>query len=149
MKAISLWEPFGSLLAAGLKKYETRGWKTDYRGLIAIHAAKRKIQPDDLKPMMGHWQLQRFLYPTPNSHKLYEPPYGCVIAVCELLDCQPTEALSVSAQERAVGDWSPGRWAWELDVVRVLPQPIPARGYQNIWNWTPPESSQETPEQPI
>lgn len=41
MKAISLWQPWASLIAAGVKSIETRGWPTNYRGQIAIHAAKR------------------------------------------------------------------------------------------------------------
>ena len=41
MKALSLWQPWASLIAAGVKKVETRHWPTAYRGPIAIHAAKR------------------------------------------------------------------------------------------------------------
>lgn len=44
MKAISLWQPWASLIACGAKPYETRGWAPP-RGLIgqtiAIHAAKK------------------------------------------------------------------------------------------------------------
>ncbi|TRU31740.1 MAG: ASCH domain-containing protein [Microcystis aeruginosa Ma_QC_B_20070730_S2] len=43
MKAISLWQPWASLVANGLKLYETRGWPTKYRGVLAIHAAKRPL----------------------------------------------------------------------------------------------------------
>ena len=31
------------------------------------------------------------------------------------------------------GDWTPGRWAWQLDDVDVLPEPIPATGRQGWW----------------
>lgn len=44
MKAISLWQPWASLIACGAKPYETRSWSPP-RGLIgqpiAIHAAKK------------------------------------------------------------------------------------------------------------
>lgn len=44
MKAISLWQPWASLIACGVKPYETRDWAPP-RGLIgqpiAIHAAKK------------------------------------------------------------------------------------------------------------
>lgn len=43
MKAITLWQPWASLLACGAKGYETRSWATSYRGQIAIHAAKKDI----------------------------------------------------------------------------------------------------------
>jgi activating signal cointegrator 1 len=39
MKVLSLWQPWASLVAHGLKKIETRGWDaTPYRGPLAIHA---------------------------------------------------------------------------------------------------------------
>ena len=37
--------------------------------------------------------------------------------------------------EMAIGDWTPGRYAWELDNIELLPLPIPARGRQGLWNW--------------
>jgi hypothetical protein len=37
MKAISLNPPYGTLIAAGLKRVETRSWHTSYRGPPAIH----------------------------------------------------------------------------------------------------------------
>lgn len=39
MKALTIWQPWASLLVSGQKKYETRSWATAYRGPIAIHAA--------------------------------------------------------------------------------------------------------------
>ena len=61
MKAITLWQPWASLIACGAKKYETRSWATRYRGPIAIHAAKKypanspyhiqvEINPDRSQP---------------------------------------------------------------------------------------------------
>lgn len=44
MKAITIWQPWASLLAHGMKQYETRSWATKYRGPIAIHAAKRPVR---------------------------------------------------------------------------------------------------------
>ena len=41
MKAITVIQPWASLLAEGAKLYETRSWKTNYRGEILIHAGKK------------------------------------------------------------------------------------------------------------
>lgn len=43
MKALSLWQPWATLIANGAKQIETRSWSTSYRGPILIHAAKRKV----------------------------------------------------------------------------------------------------------
>ena len=44
MKALTIWQPWASLLVSGRKKYETRSWATAYRGPIAIHAAMRPVR---------------------------------------------------------------------------------------------------------
>jgi hypothetical protein len=41
MKALTLWQPWASLVALSEKKVETRVWETRYRGPLAIHAAAR------------------------------------------------------------------------------------------------------------
>ena len=64
MKAITIKQPFASLIAAGLKEYEFRTWKTKYRGEILIHAGKGV----DKKAM------KKF------EHLNLEYPSGCIIA---------------------------------------------------------------------
>ena len=39
MKVLSIKEPFATLVKDGVKRYETRSWKTNYRGEIYIHAS--------------------------------------------------------------------------------------------------------------
>lgn len=80
---------------------------------------------------------------------------GCVLAVARLIGCyrmergtrgvgyKPYEYASLvypSPTERAFGDWSPGRFAWVFGQIIRLPEPIPARGYQQVWQWDAPES---------
>src|SRR5258708_32606761 len=61
MKAISLWQPWASLIACGAKPFETRHWAPPRELIgqtIAIHAAK-KIDKDAAKMaeelMYGQW----------------------------------------------------------------------------------------------
>lgn len=49
MKTLSLWQPFAQAISLGIKKHETRGWKTDYRGPLAIHAAKKPFRYQDYR----------------------------------------------------------------------------------------------------
>ena len=44
MKALTIWQPWAGAAAAGIKHNETRSWYTNYRGPLAIHAAKQSIQ---------------------------------------------------------------------------------------------------------
>lgn len=130
MKAITLWEPWATLVAMGLKRYETRSWATHHRGALAIHAAKRKV---DISMV---WTIQRYIeqqgldVTLPRSY-----PYGHVLAVVNLHAVFGTEHIDPGALERLVGDFSPGRYAWKFRNIRALPVAIPARGAQGLWEW--------------
>ena len=58
MKALTLLQPWASLVAIGVKRWETRAWRTSYAGPLAIHASKGF--PDDARllaheeEMLGH-----------------------------------------------------------------------------------------------
>ena len=47
MKAITLEQPFASLVSIGAKTIETRPWPTPYRGALAIHSAKKFTPVED------------------------------------------------------------------------------------------------------
>ena len=57
MKAITIWQPWASLIACGAKKYETRSWPTKYRGPIAIHAAAKdpRTLPREVREALGRY----------------------------------------------------------------------------------------------
>lgn len=43
MKALSIKQPWASLIASGIKDIENRTWKTKYRGRIYIHASQKPV----------------------------------------------------------------------------------------------------------
>ena len=151
MKALTLWQPWASLIAIGAKRYETRSWpapKTLKPGdLLAIHAAKKQ---DGFDVMMGastaaadraFWALDDAEPDGWEGEGCYPLPLGSIVAVCIFDLCFPTADIigTVSQDERLFGDWSDGRWAWRLRVRHRLSPPIPAKGKQGIWQWEPPE----------
>ena len=38
-------------------------------------------------------------------------------------------------QELAFGNYTPGRYAWILEGVKPLADPIPAKGALSLWEW--------------
>lgn len=44
MKALIIWQPWAQLIIEGYKKIETRSWRTNTRGAVAIHAAKKPFK---------------------------------------------------------------------------------------------------------
>ena len=47
MKVLSLIEPYATLIVEKKKKIETRSWKTNYRGILYIHASLTKMDKKD------------------------------------------------------------------------------------------------------
>lgn len=155
IRMLTLWQPWASLIAKRLKRFETRSWSTSYRGLIAIHAAKRPVNKDEVLPIRyavggggcTHEELAAIDECLEATHKL---PLGCVVAIAELTGCfamhqRKTVGTYVdlpgcghifidpqSVLERAVGNWQPGRCAWKLENILALPEPIPAKGGQGL-----------------
>lgn len=146
IRAISLWQPWASLVAWGEKQYETRHWSTNYRGLLAIHAAKRKPTSNDV------WFMKETLYRViekytalhPEYYLYNEMPRGAVLCIVNLVDVIPTvdppveniERLGLSQQEFMFGNYQPNRYLWKLELVEQFAKPVPAKGGQGFWQWS-------------
>ena len=48
MRVLSVKEPFATLILNGIKKIETRSWKTNYRGELFIHASGKTFAKEFL-----------------------------------------------------------------------------------------------------
>jgi len=128
VKALTLWQPWASLVVRGVKQYETRSWSTRHRGLLAIHAAKRKVSAG------GFEQFAGLLVPL-GYERAEDLPRGCVLGTVEVVNVQRTTEIRdrLDAPELLLGDYSSGRYAWELGNPRVLPVPVAVRGQQGLW----------------
>jgi hypothetical protein len=148
VKALTLTQPWATLVAIRAKHIETRSWATSYRGPLAIHAAK---VPD-------HYMMERVR--REGIVEANQPiPTGMVVATARLVDVVPTQGrasnrlryvglpiqggweatpfgfYSASTDEWPFGDFSPDRWAWLLADVEPLPAPVAAKGARGLWDW--------------
>ncbi|SMC63672.1 ASCH domain-containing protein [Sporomusa malonica] len=161
MKAITILQPWASLIACGVKQIETRGWATKYRGEIAIHAGvgKQFMQLAKAEPLSSALKANGFKYLSyiDIDKKKYFLPFGAMIAIAEIVDCAKMVGCTldnvnnghklisvtlenghvVSGNELEFGDYTLGRYAWILANVRRI-EPIPAKGMQRIWEWNGP-----------
>jgi hypothetical protein len=149
MKALSLTQPWASLVAIGAKKIETRSWGTAYRGPLAIHAA-RKFPADCKDLCMGSPFMDALIRGGFESTE--DLPLGAVVAIANLhrvgriswsddgdamvkgLD------LPIEGDELEFGDYTAGRYGWVLTNVVRLETPIPVRGSLGLWEWAAPEA---------
>lgn len=127
MKAISLWQPWATLVAIGAKQYETRSWSTNYRGPLAIHAAQRWT------PEQKEIANTGFIGTALRAGGYRVQPLGCFVCICDLVDILPTELVKVDLLESSFGDFSPGRFAWKLKNIRILEPVKPWPGRQRLW----------------
>ena len=149
MKALSLFPLWAMLVAIEAKRVETRSWNTSYRGPLAIHASAG----------FGHggktgYMAMRTSEPFRSALEGHPILFGKVIAVCELVAvCEIGFDLDkfdgwewrdatgrirfhkLTAHERAFGDYTRGRFAWLLDHVKRLDEPVPAKGKLGLWEW--------------
>lgn len=138
-KAITLWQPYASFIAWGVKEYETRSWhppSTLRPGqTLLIHAAKRK--PKEYERRLLQSILLQDVWREQGVTTLDDLPYGALVCAVRFVDAEPTKlvAENIGGLERIVGNYQPGRWAWKLDLVRVADPPVPARGQQGLWNY--------------
>lgn len=147
MRCITIRQPWATMVALGEKQYETRSWATRHRGDLAIHAGKgldrKACQTEPVRSILAK-----------HGYHADNLPKGAVVAVVTLVDCWTAEAGSsgggavlrkeaqskgrpLSGQEKAFGDFAPGRKAWELAGVRPLQAPVPAAGRLGLWEWEP------------
>ena len=133
MKAISLLQPWATLVVKGIKTIETRSWGTKYRGPILIHASQGKAG----SIFASGAPFKNYI---PDFKKL---PFGAIIGQADIKDVIRVEHLEMddelinrlTMEERAFGDYSEGRYAWLLENAIPFNNPIPARGTLSIWEY--------------
>jgi hypothetical protein len=124
MKALTISQPFASMIRDGFKWVENRRWETNHRGPLAIHAGK------------GTQYLSRA--------ELAEYPTGAIVATAVLFACMPLESMwrmsrrtAVNASALTIGDvleheHTEGPWCWILNEVHPC-QPLTISGAQGLW----------------
>ena len=153
LRALSLTQPWASLVALGVKSVETRSWQTAYRGPLAIHAswgfppsARRLCEEEPFLRLLEGAGLDEDTLPR-----------RAVLGVCRLRGCHliteleahriahlgPDQSASlggsiVTRVEAALGDFSARRYAWTLSEPRLFSRPSPASGRLGVWRWETP-----------
>jgi activating signal cointegrator 1 len=154
MAALTLWQPWATLVAIGAKRIETRSWKppagllalvdAGVKPWIAIHAAAR-TPPDDLHYALHEPAIRQALY-VYGLASGYDPnhperwlTYGAVVGAARLAGADSTDKIgpTLSATEWAMGNYETGRFCWRFEDAHALPEPMPCRGRQQVWRLTP------------
>lgn len=153
MKALSLWQPWATLVIVA-RKHETRSWGTSYRGDVLIcstaKTAPEIFQRETTDPKIYERMKCALFHDVrtdPRSRWSYPTSYpdGSALGVVELFDCLPASEwksyVTDAEQEyeidnqRAMGDVdSPGRFVWLFRRPRIFASPVKITGGQRLWN---------------
>jgi hypothetical protein len=152
IRAISLWEPWASLIAVKAKKWETRSWGTEFRGELLICAAQTqkgiKIAEETGLITGSAAYSGRELCVDIDDEEI-ELNFGNAVAIVELTDCITTKEWRLNlyndrysdntSKEIGLGDYTPGRFAWKLENIRRIKEPYPVKGKQGFFFVEMPE----------
>ena len=137
MRVISLWQPYASLIFVGVKTYETRGFAFPPKikgDRIGIHATAKFTPVSMVSPELD--ALCEVLFGKGYRNSL---PRGAILGTVVLKECHSTDVRKseVSRNDLIAGDWTPDRYAWELEAVEKYPMAVIAKGNQGWWNYNP------------
>lgn len=125
MKALTIRQPWATLIIQQNKRFEFRSWKTKYRGELLIHAGKG-IDKEAAK------RLEKYL---PK-----ELPIGKILGKVTLVDCikmSPDfkEKLLKENSEIYTKSSFQENYGWQLDNVEVFDELIEAKGHLSLWEF--------------
>ena len=162
INAITIWQPYASLLADQLKTTETRSWGPPLHALgqpLAIHSGSRKVAQSTIP-----FHVNRKMQVKYSDSWRSEIPYGCILAVGTLdsyywvtggtrtddtgqevviaqhvkpiEQSSMTDPLHVEVPTDPWGDYSTGRYIWKITDLETLEVPIKVSGSRNLWKWS-------------
>jgi hypothetical protein len=163
--AITIWQPWASLIAAGVKPFEFRKWSAPpwvRHRRIGIHAGARPVKRVELHELilkLRHDQpgtgLRREALELLEAWAVSPGMLPLSSVLCTALLGQPRLAMdlfrgTVSDSDRIAHQI----WAWPLSDIEVLEPFEPVVGAQGFWRWEPrvagaPEEGEAPHEQPV
>ncbi len=159
MKAITIYQPWASLIMVGAKPYEFRP-KSYQRYMnapaigerIGIHASVRPVKPAEVEDLLRQIRRESYggdkhgfltglviekaselLERVRAAHKYRLLPLGCMLGTAIL--GKPRNAGAIFAGLPHDSDRGDFNWAWPLSSIEPFDAPVPVRGLQGFWNW--------------
>lgn len=157
MKAITIWQPWASLIMVGAKAYEFRPKSyLAYFGApkvgdrVVIHAGVRPIKRVEIEDLIERLDAEddstglnaalarQVLLKCRAAAKYQALPLGCGLGTAVLgrpLNAGKIFRGPIADSDRAAEDEDRYNWAWPLADIKPFDAPIPVRGAQGFWNW--------------
>lgn len=156
MKALTIWQPWASLIIIGAKPYEFRSWmapRSIVGQRIVIHAATRPMQQGEVIDLIERLSDPDMAWSTALKPELALPLLRSLTAADSLpLAAGLGTALVGPSRDGGViatefgGEFvndsdrdTHANWGWPMRDIDRWANPVPMRGAQGLWNWPEPE----------
>ena len=156
MKALTIWQPWATLIAGGAKPYEFRGWRPPRSIIgqrIAIHAGARPMRRDEVQALLLQLQNPRLGQPclkAPLALPILEaaarspraPLFQLSAVLCTAIVGEPKPGNECAAEFGDTAGNDSDRegtfnWGWPMLDIEPLMPPIEVRGAQGLWDFRP------------
>lgn len=151
MRALTIWQPWASLIIVGAKPFEFRGWDFTVREpsligqRVVIHSGARPVKPrevldllrrvgreDDMTGLVVD-KARELLQRVNAAHKCRLLPLAAGLGTAVL--GRPRNAGIIFGANVADSDRGAFNFAWPLSSIEPFAAPIPCRGAQGFWTW--------------
>lgn len=132
MRALTILQPWASLIMSGEKRVENRTWSTKYRGRFYVHAGKSR------EALVTH-QVDGVEFCRHTGQRVQDLKFGYVLGIAVLLDCLPVDEIRAGQHDRAY-PWLrehqhvEGPWCWVLAEHPTHIGPWPYKGAQGLFD---------------
>lgn len=148
MKALTIWQPWATLIMVGAKPFEFRKWAAP-RSLvgqrIVIHAGSRKVVRDELRELLMRLTLEKGFGTGLHADKAVPLLERALTSpgILPLASALGTACLGEPRKASALfkGDTNDSDridhaiWAWPMQDVQPFEPFVPIRGAQGFWNY--------------
>lgn len=149
MKALTIWQPWASLIMIGAKPVEWRKWSYAARfpslldQRIVIHAGARPIKRGEVQDILmriaeGSSSLRDELAKPFLEKVLLQPgmlPLAAGLGTATLRRPITARAFARSAGVNDSDRVDHSLFAWPLDEIQRFEPIVPMRGFQGFWDW--------------
>lgn len=147
---ISLWQPFGSLLATGKKRIDSRNKPLPEEfnlplvvGIYAAHTQPPAFLERHLANPLIQQALQEVYHENPVLPEMLPKGvilgFGRITQILPLVTRGQIASLPFSKEQLGGEDMAVGRYLWIFDKIHTLKHPIPyfrsIKSLRGVWKW--------------
>ena len=118
IRALSVTQPWATVIISKGKNVENRQWNTKLRGYIAIHASQKK-DLNGFEYLLDKYGIKL---------NIKETPYGSIVGLAEIINVITKKDVTKNTKK-----WFEGEYGFVLKNVIILKKPVSAKGALGFW----------------